>query len=119
MRKYVRLKVSAAVAMSYALAFAPLLLAGTSGLWWVHLMVPLSLPLVLVACATSFLPNRLSGIPPWSLFALISVVGLSVLVFYLTTQSWIGLVSAVVATPAAVIFYLIARNWLRPKLADI
>jgi hypothetical protein len=116
-----RIKVVVAVAVSYALAFAPLLVSGPTGLWWVRLMVSFSLPLIAVACATSFLCARSIVQRPavWTLAGFSGAVALSVLELYFPSRSWVGLVSVIVAAPAAMIFYLIARAWLRPKLAGI
>lgn len=114
-----RMRVLAAVAASYGLAFVPLLAFGQTGLWWVRLMVPVSLPLIAVACATAFLfANSIVRRPAgWSLAALGVAVAVSVVGLYFLSHSMIGVVSIGVAIPASAIFYLFARAWLRPKLA--
>lgn len=115
-----RLRVSAAVAASYVLAFAPLLLLGPMGVWWASVMLPMSLPLAFIACAISlcFAASVVQRPAAWNLGAVIAAVALSVVGLRLVSGSWIGVVSVIVAVPAAAIFYLLVRAWLRPKLAS-
>jgi hypothetical protein len=77
------------------------------------------MPLIVTACVVAAVfPNSIVRHPlAWSMCAFGVAVSLSVLVLYCVTGSWVGVTSIVLATPAAAIFYVIARVWLRPTLA--
>ncbi|HEY3797366.1 MAG TPA: hypothetical protein VGL58_03360 [Caulobacteraceae bacterium] len=114
----VRLKVLAAVAVSYLIGFGPLLLAGWAGLWWAKILLTLSWPLAVLAGAVSAVFASWVARRPlvWALAALITATALSVIALYIPTRSWAGSASLFVAVPAAIAFYVIARIWLRPDL---
>ena len=110
-----RWRVAAAVAASYLLAFAPLLLSGSAGLWWARILMTTSWPLALLACAVSFVfrSSIIRRPLPWAICALVTAVGASVSALYIVTHSWAGLASIFIAAPAVAVFYVLARVWLQ------
>jgi len=112
-----RLKASGSVIAGYLIGFAPLLLFGSGGLWWAKVMLGASIALALIAIVVSFVFASSVARHPlfWSVCAVGAAMVLSVAVLYFTTGSRVGWASTVVAVPAAVAFYVIARIWLRSE----
>lgn len=109
------MKVLAAVAASYLAGFVPSLLSGPGGLWWAKVLLTASWPLALLAGVVSvvFASSVVRRPLVWALCALVTATALSVAGLYIITRSWVGGASLFVAAPAVLVFYLLARIWLR------
>jgi hypothetical protein len=112
-----RTHVVSAVVASYFLGFIPLVVAGWTGIWWISILLPSSLPLLPIACLLAFFFAKSITKHPviWSLGAFAAVTTVSELVSYLLSNSMIGLVSILETIPATMIFCFATKRWLKPS----
>ncbi len=111
-----RTHVVSTVVASYFLGFIPLFVSGGTASWWISLLLPSSLPLLLIACLLAFVFARSITKHPmlWGLGAFTAITTVTVLAFYLLSHSMIGIVSILETIPATAIFCFAAKLWLKP-----
>ncbi len=114
-----RTHVVSTVVASYFCGFIPLVVTGWSGIWLISLLLPSSLPLLLIACSLAFFFATSIAMYPvlWGLGAFAAVTTVSVLALYLLSHSMIGIVSIFETAPATAIFCFAAKRWLKPAPA--
>ena len=107
-----RLRVLAAVVVSYLAGYIPLLLSGWTGWWWAEILLIASLPLAAMAALASLICARSILAHPimWAVSACVLTIMLSVTVLFAMTGSLVGLASMPVAALAAGVFVLLAKS---------
>jgi hypothetical protein len=109
----IRARLLATIVGSYVAALLPLLVAGPEGVWWIAILLTASAPLMLIAAITALaFSNQIIARPlMWALCGAGAAIGISLIAMWLITGTWVGVVSIVIAIPAALIFWWLMHVW--------